>query len=105
TGRQPDLFSSAMHQSYTPPVTNTAFISQKQEAVGDLFSFSGGNDQAAQPAIYEPAPYSGGLQPFHRNDCLVADNGWVGHLQDVDTLGGTAVFHPLQLPISQKARA
>src|SRR5690606_25102931 len=42
---------------------------------------------------------------FHRNDCRVEDNGWVGHLQDVNTADGTAVFHPLQLPSLQKARA
>jgi hypothetical protein len=34
--------------------------------------------------IPEPAPYSGELQSFHRNDCLVVDNGWVGYLQEVD---------------------
>src|SRR5690606_37547558 len=55
--------------------------------------------------IPEPAPYSGELQTFHRNDCLVTDNGWVGHLQDVDTEEGTAVFHPLKLSSLQKARA
>src|SRR3546814_7036721 len=53
----------------------------------------------------ELAPYSSKLQSFHRNDCLVVDNGWVGHLQDIDTSSGTAVFHPLQLPTLQKARA
>ncbi|WP_177760898.1 N-6 DNA methylase [Flavobacterium sp. I3-2] len=114
-GRQPDLFSSAMQQPYTAPVTNRATngnIStngKKQEVIGDLFSQINGNGQAAQPAIPdtipEPAPYSGELQSYHRNDCLVVDNGWVGHLQDVDTSHGTAVFHPLQLPTLQKARA
>ncbi|MDE5516052.1 N-6 DNA methylase [Elizabethkingia meningoseptica] len=113
-GRQTDLFS-AMQQPYTPPVSNktgnqnTSANGIKQEAIGDLFSGINDNDQAAQPAplntIPEPAPYSGELQSFHRNDCLVMDNGWVGHLQDVDTSGGTAVFHPLQLPPLQKARA
>src|SRR3546814_17157675 len=53
----------------------------------------------------ELAPYSSKLQAFHRNDCLVVDNGCVGHLQDIDTSSGTAVFHPLQLPTLQKARA
>ncbi|MBB1644004.1 N-6 DNA methylase [Sphingobacterium sp. UME9] len=114
-GRQPDLFSSAMQQPYTPPITNrTANGSpstngKKQEAIGDLFSQINGNGQADKPAvpntIPEPAPYSGELQSYHRNDCLVVDNGWVGHLQDVDTSDGTAVFHPLQLPTLQKARA
>ncbi|MDV3871457.1 DNA methylase [Elizabethkingia anophelis] len=114
-GRQTDLFSSAMQQPYTPPVTNRAVNgnvssnSKKQEAIGDLFSGINGNGQADKPAvpdtIPEPAPYSGELQSFHRNDCLVVDNDWVGHLQDVDTSDGTAVFHPLQLPSLQKARA
>ncbi len=114
-GRQPDLFSSAMQQPYTPPVTNgatngnTLSNDKKQEVIGDLFQGINGNGQVAQPVvpdtIPEPALFSGELQSFHRNDCLVVDNGWVGHLQDVDTSGGTAVFHPLQLPASQKARA
>ncbi|MGM1430101.1 N-6 DNA methylase [Sphingobacterium lactis] len=114
-GRQPDLFSSAMQQPYTPPVTNratngnTSTNGKKQEAIGDLFSQINGNGQADKPAvpntIPEPAPYNGELQSYHRNDCLVVDNGWVGHLQDVDTSDGTAVFHPLQLPTLQKARA
>jgi hypothetical protein len=42
-------------------------------------------------AIPEPAPYSGELQSFHRNDCLVVDNGWVGYLQDVDKEDGKAL--------------
>ncbi|MCW2263486.1 N12 class adenine-specific DNA methylase [Sphingobacterium kitahiroshimense] len=114
-GRQPDLFSSAMQQPYTPPVTNratngsTSTNDKKQEAIGDLFSQINGNGQADKPAvpntIPEPAPYIGELQSYHRNDCLVVDNGWVGHLQDVDTSDGTAVFHPLALPTLQKARA
>ncbi|AZB23427.1 DNA methylase [Chryseobacterium bernardetii] len=114
-GRQPDLFSSAMQRPYTPPVINkapngnTSINGKKQEAIGDLFSQINGNGQADKPAvpdtIPEPAPYSGELQSYHRNDCLVVDNGWVGHLQDVDTSEGTAIFHPLALPILQKARA
>ncbi len=114
-GRQPDLFSSAIQQPYAPPITNrTANGSpstngKKQEAIGDLFSGINGNGQADKPAdadnIPEPAQYGGQLKSFHRNDCLVLDKGWVGHLQNVDTSDGTAVFHPLQLPTLQKARA
>ena len=110
-GRQTDLFS-AMQQIYTPPVSNrvsnqnTSANGIKQEAIGDLFSGINDNGQAALlNTIPEPAPYSGELQSFHRNDCLVMDNGLIGHLQDVDKSGGTAVFHPLQLPPLQKARA
>lgn len=115
TDRQTNLFSGGMQQPYIPPTTNgTAQTSgKKQEAIGDLFSQANENGQVETPAIpniaiktiHEPAPYSGELQSFHRNDCLVLDNGWVGHLQDVDTADGTAVFHPLQLSHLQKARA
>lgn len=114
-GRQTNLFGGAMLKPYTPPKPNdtenetTQINGDKQEAVGDLFSQANGNGQPDKSAILntipEPAPYSSELQPFHRNDCLVVDNGWVGHLQDVDTKDGTAIFHPLQLPSLQKARA
>ncbi|PRZ28017.1 N-6 DNA methylase [Flavobacterium granuli] len=113
-GRQTDLFN-AMQQTYTPPITNritngsTSVNGKKQEAIGDLFSSSNGNGQADKSAVLdtipEPSPYSSELQPFYRNDCLVVNNGWVGHLQDVDTSNEKAIFHPLQLPTSQKARA
>ncbi|SMC36730.1 N-6 DNA methylase [Moheibacter sediminis] len=117
TDRQTNLFSGGMQQSYIQPPSNpigtTQINGKKQVAIGDLFSQTNGNGQADTPAIPvtvsntipEPAPYSGELQSFHRNDCLVVDNGWVGHLQDIDTADGTAVFHPLQLPSLQKARA
>ncbi|WP_407476264.1 N-6 DNA methylase [Elizabethkingia anophelis] len=115
-GCQPDLFSSsAIQQPYTPPITNraingnTSVNGKKQEAIGDLFSGINGNGQAEKRSITnivpEPALYSGKLQPFHRNDCLVVDKGWVGHLQNVDTADSKAVFHPLQLSSLQKARA
>lgn len=119
--RQTDLFSGALQQTYIPPKTNgtangTPKINGKnQEAIGDLFSQINGNgqtDKSAVPsainnAIPEPAPYSGKLQAFHRNDCLVVDNGWVGYLQDVERNEekSSATFHPLQLPTLQKARA
>ena len=112
-GRQTDLFS-VMQQPYVPPVTNrnanknTSANDKKQEVIGDLFSDFNGNSQTDKPDIPDTipklAPYSSKLQSFYRNDCLVVDNGWVGHLQDVDTSGGRAVFYPLQLPLLQKAR-
>ncbi|AQX84261.1 N-6 DNA methylase [Elizabethkingia bruuniana] len=117
TDRQTNLFSGGMQQSYIQPPSNpigtTQINGKKQVAIGDLFSQTNGNGQADTPAIPnivintipEPAAYSGKLQPFHRNDCLIVDKGWVGHLQDVDTADGTAVFHPLQLPSLQKVRA
>lgn len=113
-GRQTDLFSE-MQQPYSLPVSNrvgnqnTSAKDIKQEAIGDLFSGINDNGQAAQPSLLntipEPAPYGGELKSFHRNDCLVLDIGWVGHLQNVNTSNGAAIFHPLQLPASQKARA
>lgn len=113
-GRQTDLFSSAMQQPYTPTVSKsipngaTATNGKKQEIIGDLFSQVNGNGQVAQPVpdtIPEPALYSKEIQSFHRNDCLAIDNGWVGHLQEVDKNDAKAIFHPLQLPPLQKARA
>lgn len=120
-GRQTDLFSGALQQTYIPPKTNgtangTSKINGKnQEVIGDLFSQINGNGQtvksavpsAVNNAIPEPAPYSGELQSFHRNDCLVVDKGWVGYLQDVERNEekSSATFHPLQLPTLQKARA
>ncbi|MEN2435614.1 N-6 DNA methylase [Weeksellaceae bacterium A-14] len=108
-GRQTNLFSGSMQQPYTVPITNKA-ISEKpatntqRQIIGDLFSDTNVNEiPILTNTIPEPAPYSGELQTFHRNDCLVVDNGWVGHLQYVSD--GTAIFHPLQLPSSQKARA
>jgi len=105
-GRQIDLFS-AMQQPYTPSLrsVNNLADENKQVATGDLFSSISSNGQADLPVIPEPAMYSGELQSFHRNDCLVVDNGWVGHLQTVDTSGSVPLFHPLNLPALQKARA
>jgi N12 class adenine-specific DNA methylase len=116
-GRQTDLFGGAMQQPFIPPASNGKVNrtskpnGTKQETIGDLFSQVNGNGQADNPAIAasvtipEPTPYSSELQSFHRNDCLVVDNDWVGYLQEVDKESGTAMFHPLQLPSLQKARA
>ncbi|GAB3422118.1 N-6 DNA methylase [Niabella aquatica] len=113
--RQNDLFSGIMQQPYTPPVSNGTVNKPpqvngvKQEVIGDLFWQIDGIAQVENPAIIniipEPALYGQELQSFHRNDCLVADKNWVGHLQDIDIKGGMAMFHPLQLPPLQKARA
>lgn len=117
--RQPDLFSSAMQQPYRPSVSNRVTNGnlptngEKQEAIGDLFSSINGNGQANTPVIPitvpniipEPAPYSGELQSYHREDCLVAGNGLVGYLKDLGTEDKRAMFHPLQLAPLQKARA
>lgn len=82
---------------------------KKQEAIGDLFSGTTGNDQATKTTtidtIPEPALFSKKLQVFYHNDCLVTDNGWVGHLQDIDKNDNRAMFHPLKLSSLQKAKA
>lgn len=113
--RQTDLFSSAMQRPYTEPISsritneNSPIASDKQEVIGDLFSDTDRNEQVNKSVVSaiipEVAPFSGKLQSFHRNDCLVVDKGLVGHLQDVNAVGDTAIFHPLQLPSLQKARA
>src|SRR5690606_13726851 len=88
SGRQTDLFSGGIQQPSPPASKTTA------------------NDKPTIPdTITRPAPYSGELQPFHRNDCLAVDNSRVGHLQDVDKAEAKAIFHPLQLSPLQKARA
>lgn len=116
---QTNLFSGGMQQAYTPPKNNgttngSAQINSKNtETIGDLFSELNGNSQVETQAIPnsrintvpEPAPFNGELKTFHRNDCLVVNKGWVGHLQEVNTSNSSAIFHPLQLPSLQKARA
>ncbi|MFH6936047.1 Eco57I restriction-modification methylase domain-containing protein [Flavobacterium sp. FlaQc-30] len=105
-GWQTDLFSG-LQQTYVPAITNTNNLMEdhKQKTVGDLFSNSTEDNFPETPVIPQPAPYTGVLQSFHRNGCLVSDMGWVGHLQDLDTSEGVARFYPLPLHLSQKARA
>jgi len=92
--KQPISPNIAVPDSSNPPVT------------GDLFSPSGTKGIATGTTVIpEPSAYQGMLQLFHRNDCLAMDNGLVGYLRDVDMQSQSAVFHPLQLPPLQKARA
>ncbi|MCC9036243.1 N-6 DNA methylase [Chryseobacterium sp. Ch-15] len=115
TARQTNLFSSSMQQPYTAPIRHqinnekSSPTEQKQGIIGDLFSDTSAKDQVEIPSIIttipERAPYSNKLQSFYRNDCLVVDKGFVGHLQEVDLRNDLADFHPLQLPPLQKARA
>jgi len=114
-GHQFDLFSSTMLHPYKTIISkkissgNRSVNENEKDTIGDLFSGSNGyestNKSVAPEIIPEPAPYGGEVQSFHRNDCLVMDNGCIGHLQDVNALNGSAVFHPLQLPSLQKGRA
>ena len=116
--QQPGLFdyiplNIPKEETPKPPVTPRP--NGHSTVIGDLFSSIGINSKgeiedipkntpAAENVPPKPAPYSGELQSFHRDDCLVVDNGLVGHLRDVDIENGTAVFHPLSLPPNQKIR-
>ncbi|WP_430611725.1 N-6 DNA methylase [Flavobacterium sp. JP2137] len=111
--QQPNLFSGLMQQPYTP-VSNTSITSKtvnnvhKSEVIGDLFSTISTNDPIEKTetiTIVEPTFYSKEIQSFHRNDCLVVDNGLVGYLKDLDYDKQQAIFHPLQLAPLQKSRA
>ncbi|MGQ3088130.1 N-6 DNA methylase [Flavobacterium sp.] len=106
-GRQTDLFGSTMQQAYSP--SSITSVGAQQAVIGDLFSGFDENRSVYKPAIPEispkPTSYSGELQSFYRNDCLVMDKGWVGHLQNIDIANGTAIFHPLDLSLAQRARA
>jgi N12 class adenine-specific DNA methylase len=107
-GRQGSLFSG-MEKFYTPKASTTPKNSNKQALVGDLFSGTNGNGQnKTAPLINEipsPAIYTGKIQSFHRNECLVIDKGHIGYLKDFDNDNGQAIFHPLHLTPIQKARA
>lgn len=113
-GNQPDLFSGLIQQAYTPSVSSvpnnqSTTPSNKEEAVGDLFSGINENGQVGMTSlsniISEPAMYTQKIQSFHRNDCLVMDRGLVGYLKDVDNDKEGAMFHPLRLIPLQKGRA
>lgn len=119
--QQPGLFDyiplrSLQEETPKPPITSRT--SEQSAVIGDLFSSVSVNSNgeieelpknkpapATDNTIPEPAPYSGELQSFHRDDCLATDKGFVGHLRDVDIPNGTAVFCPLLLPPNQKVRA
>lgn len=106
-GIQTDLFSSAAQliSNATDVIRNQnespASNIRKEPANGNLFS---SDENYSIDAIPEPAPYSGVLLSFHRNDSLTTDKGWIGHLQEVNIIENRAVFHPLNLPASQRLR-
>jgi N12 class adenine-specific DNA methylase len=113
-GNQPDLFGDLIQQPYIPPATNAPTIenvpsnTNKPGIIGDLFSSVNGNSQGETAIVYfkpEPAIYSKEIQSFHSNDSFAVDNNWVGYLKDFDNDKQQAIFHPLQLPPLQKARA
>lgn len=103
--------SAPIHPIKKKPQTNKrkGTINQNRETYGDLFSTTYDNveshHQIVSTSIPEPSLYTKDLESFHRNDCLVSDNGWVGHLQNLNKTEATAVFHPILLNPLQKARA
>ena len=112
SGYQGNLFSGLMQQppvSISPVNKNTPSERNAQEVIGDLFSVVSRNGLiekiTAENTIPEPAIYTKEIQSYHRNDCLVMDNSWVGYLKDFESDKKQAMFHPLQLSSLQKARA
>ncbi len=106
----PNLFIKPEQQPYTSRVSATDYENNpnsknNQAIIGDLFSGLNGQDEDVSVINTEPAPYTKDIRPFHRNDCLAVDNGFVGYLKDFDKDNGHIMFHPLQLPPGQKARA
>ncbi|KVV15022.1 type I restriction-modification system, M subunit [Flavobacterium sp. TAB 87] len=110
-GIQTNLFSNFNQHPFASSVQsnrNKETSKTKQIFIGDLFSqISGISSPEIQPivaTIPEPAIYKGAIKSFHRNECLIIDNGWVGYLKDFDKDSRKAIFHPLQLSASQKGR-
>ncbi|WP_412468699.1 helicase-related protein [Pedobacter sp. KLB.chiD] len=111
----PDLFSAVTEENREQlqinkkSVENSSVNDDKNGTIGDLFLDFQKVEMPAQESITDiipnPSPYSGELQFFHRNGCLVVNYGWVGYLQNVDLANGKATFHALQIPQSQKERA
>jgi len=109
--RQPDLFS------YSYPTTanhNEKSFSPaekiKEEPIqSDLFS-----ELVTAPQIITKeflniittdVPYEGKLEDFHRDDAFVIYQNQAGYLKEVDKADKSAIFSPLELPVSQLARA
>jgi N12 class adenine-specific DNA methylase len=109
--KQGDLFSGLPEQpeSDTAQKDSKKIGGKNKEIIGDLFSgINEKNESEVSSEINappEPAVYSKEMYSFHRNDCLAADNGWVGYLKTVNKDRTLAMFHPLKLPPAQKARA
>ncbi|WP_312822742.1 N-6 DNA methylase [Epilithonimonas sp.] len=113
---QANLFSPAQkdktpdNQRYIESASIALVSENKNEVIGNLFSQTKDDGQSVPSDLFrskitEPCFYSGELRSFHRNDCLVLNNGIVGYLKDVDKNDGKAIFHPLRLSFLQMARA
>lgn len=110
TTKQPGLFD---HFASQPDKAAPDFKMQNSELqYGNLFSQDSPSVNAPSanfPIIKntfpDPGPFTGELQNFHREDCLVAEKGFVGYLKNVDIYSKSAIFQPLNLPPTQRLRA
>ncbi|UKB78619.1 N-6 DNA methylase [Chryseobacterium sp. MEBOG07] len=121
--RQGDLFGVEMQEhpistvsgngeTHTVSPVNNRIKKKAEPVIGDLFSNVGDRESNGETEIAAivnttagPSIYSGTIRPFHRNDCLVVDHGYVGYLKALNKEEGQALFHPLSLQPAQKARA
>ncbi|MDX6187812.1 N-6 DNA methylase [Flavobacterium sp. Fl-318] len=101
--QQGNLFDFPVRQNDTVTPANSEENKVKNnEVFGNLFS----EDNKEQFNIVpKPDIYKGELKPFHRNECLVVDKGYVGYLKDLNQDEEKAIFHPLILAPTQKSRA
>lgn len=109
---QPNLFSGFLAPNNVPvsiPTIKEGALVNQEVFVEDLFSNPEGlyhNETALLGgSIPVSMDFTGIIQAFHRNDCLVSQNGQIGSLKELDKLKTSASFHPMALPIAQKARA
>ncbi|WP_119790815.1 N-6 DNA methylase [Flavobacterium anhuiense] len=111
--KQPDLFSGLnqvdnRNKSDYYNRENTQSNKNKLVITGDLFTGLGADNQTEtiyqNGTIPQPAIYSKAKQSFYRSDCLAMDHGWVGYLKDSEDNNSQKIFHPLKLPVLQKAR-
>lgn len=100
TNQQINLFSNPFGDSDKASANQTPASDIQQDTQTSPKTINNSTD-----SIPEPFRYSGKIKSFHRNDCLIVDDGCVGHLQNVDIEQSSAVFHPLNLPLPQKERA
>lgn len=105
--RQHSIVYPANNDQGNSNTQNVKSNSQK-EVTGDLFSGLKVSAESvpvqSTPQLTGPLTYKGIFQTFYRNDCLIIEDDLVGYLRDVDVREQRAMFHPLQLPLLQKAR-
>ena len=115
--KQPGLFDTvAIQQVYQKPNVSRTIQTNNNGAIdGDLFSQPNLDNQnwgtaktassilTAAPS--NPAPHTGEIPTFYREECLAKDKGFIGYLRNIDVETGKAMFHPLELSTLQRMRA